>query len=149
MDITEETKKIGGSSIMRYALLFLGLIILFLSQSVLTWKRTSERDAAGDIAAVQFDIKFLEDEIKNSDDAAEKKDMREELKELKEEKLEDARFEAAAESVDAKNGIWLCSMLNLAGLGLSSLGLLIIAATGGSHEKLGALIAIGFIVTRL
>jgi hypothetical protein len=149
MDIKEETKKIGGNPLIRYAILFLGLLVLFLSEGVLTWKQTSERDAAGNVAKIQHEINMLEKDIADSDDSGDKKDMREEIKDLKENDLVDASMEAASESVDAKNGIWLWSMVQLKGVALVSLGLLIIAATGGTHEKIGALVALGLVVTRL
>ncbi|NWK55601.1 hypothetical protein HW115_08255 [Verrucomicrobiaceae bacterium N1E253] len=149
MDQKTETTLALGNPLMRYAVLFIGIIILLISQSALTWKRAAERDAAGDIDAIQFEIKDIERVIADSDDATEKKELREEIKVLKEEKLVDARFEAEAERVDAKSGIWLISMMRFTGLSLVSLGLLVIAAKGCSHEKLGALVALGFILTQI
>lgn len=149
MNITEETKKIGGSSLIRYGVLFIGLCILLLGQSVITWKTSSERDAAGKVDAIQFEIKDLERAIEESEDSAEKRDMRDEIKELKEEELPDARFEADAERVDARSDLWITNMVKMGGLVIASLGLLIIAATGGSHERIGALVALGFIMTRI
>ncbi len=149
MDINAETEKIGSNVLIRYAVLFLGLLVLFLSEGVLTWKQTSERDAAGNVAKIQHQINTLEKDIADSDDSGDKKDMREEIKDLKENDLVDARMEAASESVDANNGIWLWSMVHLKGLAITSLGLLIIAASGGTHEKIGALVALGLVITRL
>ena len=149
MDIKAETEKIGSNVLLRYAVLFLGLLVLFLSEGVLTWKQTSERDAAGNVAKIQHQINTLERDIAYSDDSGDKKDMREEIKDLKENDLVDARMEAAGESVDAKNGIWLWSMVHLKGVALVSLGLLVIAASGGTHEKIGALVALGLVITRL
>jgi len=149
MDITEETKKITGNPLLRYSVLFIGLAILIFSQGILTWKRTSDRDAAGNVDAVQLEMMYLEKEISESDDAAVKKDLRAKIKTIKDEDLVDARMEAAGESVDAKNGIWLWSMAHLLGSAILSLGLVIIAGTGSNHEKVGALIALGIIVSRL
>ena len=126
------------------------ILVLFLSESVLTWKRTSERDAAGNVAAIQLDIGKLEKNIADKDSSADdKKAWREEIKDIKENDLDDARMEAASESVDAKNGIWLWSMARLKGMALISVGLLIIAATGGKYEKVGALVALGLVIGRL
>ncbi len=150
MDITDETKKLSSNPLIRYALLLIGLLVLFLSESVLTWKRTSERDAAGNVAAIQLDIGKLEKNIADKDSSADdKKSWREEIKDLKENELDDARMEAASESVDAKNGTWLWSMARLKGMALISVGLLIIAATGGKYEKVGALVALGLVIGRL
>jgi len=150
MDITDETKKLGSNPLIRYALLLIGLLILFLSESILTWKRTAERDAEGNVAAIQFDIAKLQKNIADADSSAEdKKAWREEIKEVKQPKLDDARMEAASEGVDAKNGIWLWSMTRLKGMALISVGLLIIAATGGKYEKVGALVALGLVIGRL
>ena len=150
MDLKEETKKLGSNSLIRYAILFIGLIVLFLSEGILTWKRTAERDAAGNVAAIQFDIGKLEMNIADKDSSTDdKKGWREEIKDLKETDLVDARMEAAAESVDAKNGIWLWSMAKLKGMAITCIGLLIIAASGGTHEKVGALVALGLVVARI
>ena len=150
MDITDETKKLGGNPLIRYALLLIGLLVLFLSESILTWKRTAERDAEGNVAAIQFDIGKLEKNIADKDSSSDdKKSWREEIKDLKENELVDARMEAAAEGVDAKNGIWLWSMARLKGMALISVGLLIIAAAGGKYEKVGALVALGLVIGRL
>ena len=149
MDIKEEAQKIGASGPMRYAVLFIGLSLLLFSQCILTWKNSSEQDARGQISAIQLDIKDLERDIKDSDDTAKKSDMRDEIKDLKEKDLVDASIEAEGERVDAKSNIWITSMIKMAGLVLASFGLLILAATGGSHEKVGALVALGFIITGL
>ena len=150
MDITDETKKLGGNPLIRYALLLIGLLVLFLSESILTWKRTAERDAEGNVAAIQFDIGKLEKNIADKDSSSDdKKSWREEIKDIQENELVDARMEAAAEGVDAKNGIWLWSMARLKGMALISVGLLIIAATGGKYEKVGALVALGLVIGRL
>ena len=149
MDIKEEAKKIGGSNPMRYAVLFIGLCLLLLGQSVLTWKASSERDAAGKVDAIQLDIKDLEREIEYAEDSAEKRDLRDEIKELKEEGIVDARLDAEAERVDARSDIWITSMVKMSGLALATLGLIIVTATGSSHERIGALAALGFIIARL
>ena len=149
MDISEETQKIGANPIISYGILLIGLAILFFSQGILTWKRTSAQDAEGKIAAINYDIKMLEKEIEDSDDSDEKKDLREEIKDLKENDLEDARQDAAGEAVDARNGIWFWSMANLKGAAIVALGLLIIAATGSKYEKIGALVGLGLIVSRM
>lgn len=149
MDITEETQKLGSNPLIRYAVLFLGLIVLFLSEGILTWKSTSARDAAGNVDAIQYKVVKLEQKIADSDSTDDKKGYREEIKDLKEIDLVDARMEAAAESVDSKNGVWLWSMARLKGVAIISVGLLIIAATGGKSEKVGALIALGLVVARL
>jgi hypothetical protein len=150
MDLKEKTEKLGGNPLIRYAILFIGLIVLFLSEGILTWKRTAERDAAGNVAAIQFDIGKLEQSIADKDSSSEdKKAWRVKINNLKENDLEDASMEAIAESVDAKNGIWLWSMAKLKGLAITCIGLLIIAASGGTHEKVGALVALGLVVARL
>ena len=149
MDITEETQKLTGNPIIRYAILLIGLAIIIFSQGVLTWKRTSDRDASGNVDAIQLKIMYMEKDISDSDDSKEKKEIRETIKELKEGKLVDARMEAASESVDAKNGIWLWSMAHLLGVAIISMGLIVIAGIGSTHEKVGALIALGIIVARL
>ncbi len=150
MDITDETKKLGGNPLIRYALLFIGLLVLFLSESILTWKRTAERDAEGSVAKIQFNIGKLEKQIADKDSSSDdKKAWREEIKDLKETDLDDARMEAASEGVDAKSGIWLWSMARLKGMALISVGLLIIAVTGGKYEKVGALVALGLCIGRL
>jgi len=149
MDLNEETQKLGGNPLFRYALLVLGLLVFFLSQSVLTWKSTSARDAGGKVEAIQFEISMLEKDIEESDSADEKKEKRDEIKALRDEKLKEVRVEAAEESVDAKSGIWFWSMVRLLGVGIMSLGLLVIAGVGSSHEKVGALIALGLLVTKM
>ncbi|BDS07520.1 hypothetical protein NT6N_25600 [Oceaniferula spumae] len=149
MDFNEETQKLGGNAVIRYALLLLGLLIFLLSQGILTWKSTSARDAAGQVEAVQYKIALLEKEKADSDSADDKKEYSEEIKGLKENDMEKVRMEAAEENVDSKTGIWLWSMARLKGIGIMCLGLLVIAGTGGSHEKIGALIALGLLVTRM
>lgn len=148
MDISEETQKIGSNPIIRYGILLIGVAILFFSEGILTWKRTSAQDAAGEIAAINHKIDMLNKEIKDSDDSDEKKDLREEISDLEDNDLEEARIDAAGEAVDAKTGIWFWSMVNIMGSGVVALGLLIIAATGGKYEKIGALVALGLIVTQ-
>ena len=149
MDFNEESQKIGGNPLFRYALLLLGLLVFFLSQSVLTWKSTSARDAGGKVEAIQFEISMLEKDIEESDSADEKKDKRDEIKTLRDEKLKEVRMEAAEENIDSKSGIWFWSMARLKGIGIMCLGLLVIAGVGSSHEKIGALIALGLLVTRM
>ena len=149
MDISEETQKIGSNPLLRYAILFLGIIVLFMSEGILTWKRTAERDARGDVEAIQFEINKLQKEIADSEDSDEKKDKREEIKDLKENDLVDAQMEAASEAVDANNGIWIWSMARLKGAAIAAFGLLIIGITGGNHEKIGALVALGLILARM
>lgn len=149
MDITDETQKLTSNPLIRYAILLIGLAVLIFSQGILTWKMTSNRDAAGSVDAIELEMMFLEKDISDSDDSAEKKDIRAQIKEIKEGELVDAQMEAASENVDAKNGIWLWSMAHLLGVGIISLGLIVIAAAGTTHEKLGALIAIGVIVARI
>ncbi len=148
MNINEETQKLSGNPLLRYAILVIGLILLFFSDGILTWKATSARDAEGVVAAKQFEITKLEKEIADSDDSGDKKDMREDIKDIKED-IKDARMEAASEAIDARNGIWLWNMVKHLALALTSLGLIIISITGSNHEKVGALIALGFIITRL
>ena len=148
MDISEETQKIGSNPIIRYGILLIGVAILFFSEGILTWKRTSAQDAAGEIAAINHKIDMLNKEIKDSDDSDEKKDLREEISDLEDNDLEEARIDAAGEAVDAKTGIWFWSMVNIMGSGVVALGLLIIAATGGKYEKIGALVALGLIVAQ-
>ena len=148
MNINEETQKIGGNPLTRYAILILGLLFLFFSQSILTWKATSARDAEGNVASLQYDITKIEREIADTKDSGDKKDMRADIKDIKED-IKDARMEVTGERVDSQNGIWLWNMVKLASLAISSLGLLVIAATGGTHEKIGALIALGLIITRI
>lgn len=149
MDISEETQKIGANPLIRYGILVIGLGVLFLSQSVLTWKRTSAEDAQGSIDKIQYEIAELNKEIEDSDDSDEKKELREEIKDLRENDLVEAKMDAAGEAVDAKNGKWLWSMAGVAGAAIVSLGLLVIAATGGTHEKIGALVALGLIIARM
>jgi hypothetical protein len=149
MDITEETEKLTSNPLLRNAVLLIGLLVLFLSQSILTWKRTAERDAVGHVKSVEFKIYELEKQVADSEDADEKKELHEDIQEIKETKLAKVRMEAAAESVDAQNGIWLWSMARLLGTAILSLGLLIIASVGSNHEKVGALIALGVIISRL
>ncbi len=149
MDIKEEAQKIGANGPMRYAVLFIGLSLLLFSHSIITWKNSSEQDARGQISAIQLEIKDLERDIKDSDDTAKKSDLRDEIKDLREKNLVDASIEAAGEQVDARSNIWITSMIKVIGLVLASFGLLILAATGSSHEKVGALVALGFIITRL
>ncbi len=149
MDIEEEVKKIGANGPMRYAVLFIGLSLLLFSQCILTWKNSSEQDARGQISAIQLQIGELERDISDTDDKAKKSDLGDEIKDLTEKDMVDARIEAAGEQVDAKSNIWITSMIKMLGLVIASFGLLILAATGGSHEKIGALVALGFIITRL
>ncbi len=149
MDISEETQKLGSNPLIRYGILFIGLAVLFFSEGILTWKRTSARDAAGNVDAINYKIGKLTKDIADSDDSDDKKDMREEIKDLKENDLVDARMDAAGEEVDSKTGTWLWSMASLFGAGVVALGLLIIGATGGKHEKIGALVALGLIVARM
>lgn len=148
MDIKEETQKVKNGS-MRYAVLFVGLIVLLFSQSIMTWKQSAARDAAGTVKALQFEITELKREIEEVENSGEKKEIREEIKIIEEEDLVDARIELESERVDADNNIWITSMLHFGGLALSSLGLVVIAALGGSHEKIGALVALGFVITQL
>ncbi|MFK7909249.1 MAG: hypothetical protein AB8F34_01465 [Akkermansiaceae bacterium] len=149
MDISEETQKIGSNPIIRYGILFIGLAVLFLSQGILTWKRTAVQDARGDVDKIQFNIGKLQKEVADTKDAGEKKSLGEEIKELKENDLVEAQMEAASEEVDSNNGMWLWSMASLKGIAIVAVGLLVIAATGGSHEKIGALVALGLIVARM
>ncbi len=149
MDIKEEAQKIGASGPMRYAVLFVGLSLLLFSQCILTWKSSSEQDARGQIASIQLEIEDLGREINDTDDKTKKTSIGDEIKDLKTKDMVDARIEAAGEQVDAKSNIWITSMIKMLGLVLASFGLLILAATGGSHEKIGALVALGFIITRL
>ncbi len=146
MDIDTEIKKAGGSSFVRYGLLFIGLVIFFFSQGVLNWKSTSARDAAGKVDAIQLKISKLDKEVNDSDNADEKKDLREEIKDLRENDLEDARLDAVSEDVDSKNGIWFWSMVNHLGATVLALGLLVIAVTGCTHEKIGSLVALGILI---
>ena len=85
MDLKEETAKLGSNSLIRYAILFIGLCVLFLSEGILTWKRTAERDAEGNVASIQFDIGKLEKNIADKDSSTDdKKAWREEITDLKE-----------------------------------------------------------------
>lgn len=149
MDLNEETKKLGGNAVIRYALLLLGLLVFLLSQSVLTWKSTSARDASGVVDAVQLEISNLQKKASDAEKSDDKKKYREQADELKKNDLEDARMEAAEESVDAKRGVWFWSMARLKGAALMCLGLLVISAVGSNHEKVGALVALALIVTKL
>ena len=148
MDIKEEAQKMGSTPL-RYAILFIGLCLMLLSQSVLTWKTASSQDARGQIDAIQLEIKDLEREIEDSSNSGDKKDMRDEIKDLKEVDLVDARLDAEAEGVDARTDIWITSMVKMGGLVLASFGLLIVATVASTHERIGALVALGFIITRL
>ncbi len=150
MNIKEETRKIEGNPVIRYALLVIGLLVMLFSEGILTWKRTSERDAAGNVAAVQLDIAKLKQQIADKDSSSDdKKAWREEIKDLEENDLKDARMDAAEESVDAQNGVWFWGMVHHLGTALAALGLLVVAATGGSHEKIGALVALGLMLSRI
>jgi len=73
MNITEETQKLAGNPLLRYGVLMIGLLIIILSQGVLTWKRTSPRDAMGEIAQIQLDIKYYQKDLDEAEKAAEKK----------------------------------------------------------------------------
>jgi hypothetical protein len=146
MDIETETQKIESKPLIRYGILAIGLVLFFFSQGILTWKNTSARDASGKVDAIQLQISKIDMDINKSEDADEKKDMREEVKDLKENDLAEARLEATSEGVDSKNGVWLWSMVNHLGATVVALGLLLICATGSSHEKLGALIALAIII---
>ena len=148
MDIKEETQKMGSNP-MRYAILFIGLSLMLFSHSVLTWKNSSLQDAQGQIQVIGLEIEDLEREMADSNNSGDKKDIRDEIKELKEEDLVDAVAEVKEERVDAGSNIWITSMIKMGGLVLSSLGLLIVASVGSSHERLGALVAIGYIITQL
>lgn len=149
MDIDTEIKKAGSNSFMRYGLLAIGIVILFFSQGVLNWKSTSARDASGKVDAIQYEISKLDKEINDTDSADKKKDLGEEIKDLREDDLEDARMEAVGEDVDAKNGIWLWSMVNHLGSAIIALGLFVIAVTGCTHEKIGSLIALGVLIVSI
>ncbi len=150
MDIKEETQKIGGNPLLRYAILVIGLLIMLFSEGVLTWKGTSQRDAAGNVAAIELDIAKLKQKIEDKDSSSDdKKEWREEIKDLRENELKDARMEAAEEGVDAQNGTWFWSMVRHLGGTLTCIGLLVVAATGGNHEKVGALVALGLILSRI
>ncbi|MBK1855646.1 hypothetical protein JO972_11800 [Verrucomicrobiaceae bacterium 5K15] len=149
MDLNEETQKLGGNALFRYALVLLGLLLFLLSQGILTWKSTSARDASGKVEAVQFEIAMLEKDIEESESSDDKKKMREEIDDLRKDDLKKARMEAAEESVDAKTGIWFWSMARLKAVGIMCLGFLVIAAVGSSHEKIGALVAFALLVTKL
>jgi len=149
MNITEETQKLATNPLLRYGVLMIGLLIIILSQGVLTWKRTSPRDAMGEVAQIQLDIKYYQKDLDEAEKAAEKKEIRESIKKLREEKLVDARMDAEEEQVDAQNGIWFWSMVHHTGLALLSIGFVIVASMGGNYEKVGALVALGFIVSQL
>ena len=148
MNLKEETQKLGDNAIIRYAPLLLGLLIFLLSQTVLTWKSTSARDASGAVEAIQFKIGMLEKKAADAEDSDDKKEYREQAKDLKDDKLEKAQIEAAEESVDSKNGVWFWSMGRMMAAGILSLGLLFIAGVGVPHEKIGALIALALIITK-
>ena len=147
MNIKEETQKAKGGAI-RYGVLFLGLIILLFSQSIITWKQAAASDARGAVKAIEFEITELKREAEDAD-SKDKKEIRAEIKILNEEDLLDARIDREHESVDAERHIWITNMIHFLGLALSSLGLIIIAVIGSSHEKVGALVALGFIISRL
>ena len=149
MDISEETQKIGANPLIRYGILLIGIAVLFLSEGILTWKHSSAVDAAGQVAAINHEINLLQKKVADSEDAEEKKELREDIDALKDNVLEKAEIEAASESVDAKNGIWFWSLARLIGGGVVAFSLLVIAATGGNHEKLGALVALGLIVANI
>ena len=149
MDIEEEAKKIGGNPILRYAPLFAGLILALISEGCQTWKRAAAEEARGNVAALEFRIQSLRQRAADTDSEDKAKKLREEADELVEEKMEDAQREVAKEQVDAQNGVWLISMLQWGGAVLSTIGLLFIAAMGNNYEKAGALVALGFLLTRL
>ena len=148
-NLNEEAQKLAGNSIIRYGVLLVGLVIFAFSQGILTWKQTSARDARGVVEAVEFDIGKLKKEISDSDDKDDKKELEKEIKEIRENKLESAQMEAASEAVDANNGVWFWSMVRHFGMFVFSIGLVMIAATGVAHEKIGALVALGLIIARM
>ena len=148
MDIKEETQKLGGNPTVRYAPLMLGLLIFLFSQTVLTWKSSSARDASGAVEAVQLKISMLEKKAADAEDSDDKKEYREQAKELQEDKLEEARIEAAEESVDAKQGVWFWSMVRMMGVSVMALGFIAIGVFGLAHEKIGALIALALMLTK-
>lgn len=148
MDITKETKKLESNPILRYALLCIGILTILFSQGILTWKSAAERDARGKVKSIELKIGKLEKEIADSEDTDEKKDLREDIKKLKEENMVDARMNQAQQTADANSHIWLVSMIRHLGLALAAIGLLVISAAGSSHEKIGALIALGLLIAR-
>lgn len=149
MDIEEEAKKIGGNPILRYAPLLIGLVLVLLSDGCQTWKRGSVEEARGNVAAIQLKISKLRERADDTESDKKKEKLREEAKELSDKGLADAQKKAAGEEVDAKNGVFLLAMLQWLGAVVAALGLVFIGAMGSNYEKAGALIAIGFLLTRL
>ena len=147
--LEEEAKKFGGNPILRYAPLFVGLVLALISEGCQTWKRSAAEEARGNVAAIEFKIQSLRQRAADTESNDKAKKLREEADEIAEDKLQGAQKEAAKEQVDAQNGVWLLSMLQWVGAVLATLGLVFIATMGSNYEKAGALVAIGFLVTRL
>ena len=91
---------------------------------------------------------MLEKKAADAEDSDDKKEYREQAKELQEDKLEEARIEAAEESVDAKQGVWFWSMVRMMGVSVMALWFIAIGVFGLAHEKIGALIALALMLTK-
>lgn len=147
-DVDKAMSDIAGSPV-RYLVLAVGVLLLVFSSGMMTWKRTAERDAKGHVAKIQYEISELEAEQADTESADKKKEFDAEIKEIREKKLKDARKEAASEAVDAGSGTWFLAMVGVLGQLVACLGLLLLAVTGSSYERLGSLVALGFLLSRL
>lgn len=149
MNIQEESQKYGGNPFIRYALLAIGFLIFTFGEGMLTWKQTASTDAEGDVSSIELSIIKLNKEIDDAKDADDKKDLRDEIKDLEKDDMDAARLDAMEATVASKNGIWFFSMLSVLGATIMGLGLIVIATYGGSHEKVGSLVALALIILKL
>jgi len=147
-DVDEVMKDMTGSPV-RYMVLGVGILLLIFSSGMTTWKRTAERDASGAVEKVELEMGELELEKADAKNSEEKNSIEKKIDELRKEDLKEARLEAQAEKVDSMNGNWFLGMIGVLGQVVACLGLLLIAVTGSNYERLGSLIALGFVLTRL
>lgn len=147
-EVDKAMSDIAGSPV-RYLVLAVGVILLVFSSGMATWKRTAERDAQGQVAQIQLAVAELERERADTDSSDRKKEIDKQVKELRDEDLKEARIEAAEEAVDSKTGLWFWGMVGVLGMVVSSFGFLLIAVTGSSYERVGSLVALGFLLSRL
>jgi len=59
------------------------------------------------------------------------------------------KMEVAEERVDSRSGLWLWSMVRVLAIGILSIGFIVISALGSNYEKVGALVALGFVLSNL
>ncbi len=141
----------------------IGLLIIIVMTGFFTWKDSAVTSAQADIDKLGYEIALLNDEIKDLEEdrkdketsADEKKEIAEEIKLIREEitnigeQGRERDLELREEKVDQKSNNFMLMMIRWIGLLVLGLGMMMMVKDGSDYEKVGALIAIGFIVQRL